>query len=62
MSEYDFDVNTVQEVDDDFKPLPPGKYPVSKLCWQKHFSVNVFQGVSEKISYYCGPKKNFFVK
>ena len=29
MSEYDFDVNTVQEVDDDFKPLPPGNYSVS---------------------------------
>ena len=29
MSDYDFDVNTVKEVDDDFKPLPPGNYPVS---------------------------------
>ena len=29
MSDYDFDVSTVQEVDDDFKPLPDGSYPVS---------------------------------
>ena len=29
MSDYDFDVSTVKEVDDDFKPLPPGNYPVS---------------------------------
>ena len=29
MRDYDFDVNTVKEVDDDFKPLPPGNYPVS---------------------------------
>ena len=29
MSDYNFDVSTVPEVDDDFKPLPPGNYPVS---------------------------------
>lgn len=29
MSEYDFDVNSVKEVDDDFKPLPGGKYNVT---------------------------------
>jgi hypothetical protein len=29
MSEYDFDVSSVQEVDDDFKPLPRGNYNVS---------------------------------
>jgi len=29
MSEYDFDVSSVQEVDDDFKPLPRGTYNVS---------------------------------
>ena len=29
MSEYDFDVSSVQEVDDDFKPLARGTYNVS---------------------------------
>jgi hypothetical protein len=29
MSEYDFDVSLVKEVDDDFKPLPAGKYNVT---------------------------------
>ena len=29
MSEYDFDVSSVKEVDDDFKPLAAGSYQVS---------------------------------